>query len=98
MTKRIEEDLFYSVKEKILFSIVGYCDPTNVDEIVKTFTEHADSLSGLVSAEIKDVRTFLVERSCRYKYMRVFYLTTDKIPKEAFVLDGEWTMSKWIDN
>jgi hypothetical protein len=53
--------------------------------------------------EKKDVNTTYVDKSRRYKSMRVFYVKNVEdsiVPKEAFRLGTEngWTMWKWLEN
>jgi hypothetical protein len=100
MSNKKSKDLFYSPKENLLFWIPGYTDNSdNVEDIVKMLMLHSKELSFLhVSYEVKDVKTFYVSNSSRYKNMRVFYLETQVVPKDAFSIGKDWTMIKWITN
>jgi hypothetical protein len=95
----IQKNLFYSKSEGILFYVAGYTDNSdNVLEIIEMLKKGANVVAELINADIKEVRTFFVNNSRRYKNMRVFYVKTDVIPKDAFTITEEnnWTMSKWV--
>jgi hypothetical protein len=97
------KDLFYSVHEKILFLVAGYTDNTdNVKSIISMLEnnmKHMQRISG-----VKIINTTFVQSSRRYKYMRVFYCTTDNPPEDAFRIGdnckeddpNKWTMHKWL--
>ena len=93
-------DLFYSVEEKTLFYVAGYTDNSNkISEIRKTMDNGEKIIRNLVGSKTLEVNTRYIDKSSRYKYMRVFYATTNVVPKDAFVLDGvDWTMMKWLNN
>ena len=89
------EGLFYSQNEKILFLLAGYTDNSDsVDYWVKMLTQYKDYITNLVKTD--EVKTTYITQSTRYKYMRVFYCITEEVPEKAFVLDGDWTMMKWL--
>jgi hypothetical protein len=97
-------DLFYSVHEKILFLVAGYTDNTdNVKSIVSMLENNAKHMQR-ISGGIKEINTTYIEKSRRYKYMRVFYCKTDNPPENAFRIGdtckeddpNKWTMMKWL--
>jgi hypothetical protein len=93
------DNLFYSQKEKILFWVAGYTWDGNtslVMEQVQSLTGNAKKFSDKAGCLQEQVRTTFVNNSCRYKYMRVFYVETEVIPEDSFKLGGDWTMDKWI--
>ena len=80
------ENLFYSPSEKILFYVAGYTDNTsNVKGIISMLQNNYLFFFGICG--VKTINTCLVEKSPRYKGMRVFYCTTDSPPAEAHVLN-----------
>lgn len=95
----MQEDLVYSNKEKILFNIVGYVDNSdNVDELIKVLEEGTDILSEISNEERNKIKTQYINKSSRYKYMRVFYVVTENIPVQAFQLGNDWSMAQWLAN
>ena len=90
-------DLFYSEKENILFYVAGYIDNFNdVDKIIEMLQDHKAEFIKL-GGEGK-IYTKEITKSSRYKYMRVFWCKTKKIPVNAFKLGKDWDMWKWISN
>lgn len=97
------KELFYSGKEKILFYIAGYTDNSfNVKEIISVLENNRNYfLTQVEMSKNTVVRTEFIINSRRYKSMRYFWINDvepDKIPKEAFILNDDWTMQKWIEN
>lgn len=98
------KEFFYSPVEKILFYIPDYYLDSNssVNAFVESLTINADklvkSLESL-SGKLKEVKSAFIEESRRYKRMRVFWIENiETPPQEAFVLNEEWTMWKWLNN
>lgn len=102
-------DLFYSKSERILFYVAGYTDAGNNDQNVeslrKVLKEGVLALERVMSkigmVDTREIKTFYVEKSSKYKTMRVFYVETDIIPENAFILGDsgdDWTMKKWVSN
>lgn len=91
------DNLFYSKNEKRLFWIAGYTDnnPGAVASAIMLI-ESAKKLAGKAEKDPTDVNTFFVDESNRYKNMRVYWVDTEKIPEDAFIIDGNWTMMNWI--
>lgn len=88
------ENLFYSYTEKTLFWVAGYTDNSNkIDEIVKMLEEKKQEF--IKAGGEGDICTYSIEQSRRYKLMRVFYCTTDKIPENAFILGKPKTEEEW---
>lgn len=76
------ENLFYSPSESILFYVAGNTEQKNVKGLISMFQNmyvFFFNISG-----VKEINTFLVEKSSRYKGMRVFYCQTDHPSAEAF--------------
>ncbi|TSD03413.1 MAG: hypothetical protein Athens071416_94 [Parcubacteria group bacterium Athens0714_16] len=95
------KNLFYSLSEKILFWVVGYTDNSPyVKEIVDMLNSNAKKLAELVSADEKDVCTVVIEKSRRYKNMRVFYIKTLIIPlrEGAWTIPEDTTMHKYLSD
>lgn len=96
------KNLFYLQKDNLLFWVAGYTRDGNTSSVVEqcqSLTENATKLATLVNADIKHIYTFFVEKSRRYKYMRVFWIKTDVIPEEAYVItNSDWTMMKWVQD
>lgn len=97
------KDLFYSTKEKKLFYIAGYTDQSYaVHNIIKMLREQKKQFLKITAFRLnKHVNTDYITKSSRYKSMRYFWINNvepDKVPKEAFILNDDWTMQKWIEN
>ena len=94
------KNLFYSQKENLLFFITGYLNEENVSAFIQTLTKNAVNLANLAGKNISDINTYPINNSKRYKGMRVFYVKTKIIPKNAFEISSEnnWTMQKWISD
>jgi len=97
------KDLFYSQTEKRLFWIAGYTDNSyNVKEIISVLQNNTNFL--LTQTKFPKntiVYTDYITSSRRYKSMRYFWINdveAEKAPKEAFLLNDDWTMYKWIEN
>lgn len=93
------EDLFYSEKEKILFLVAGYIDHSSVvTNIVAMLNKFTDKLSSLCQVERNKVKTYFVQESRRYANMRVFYVETETVPDNAFLIGEDWNMIKWLED
>lgn len=98
------DKLFYFPREKTLCWIAGYSTDTNtssVEVIIKSLSENAKRFADVANIDVSKVQTALIEKSSRYKYMRVFYAEVDpeSAPKEAYVFQNpDWTMWKWIQD
>lgn len=97
----MEKDLFYSPDEKIAFLITGYDEPANVQALLSTLengVKRFDRAVGIVT----DLKTRVILKSSRYKYMRVYWHDNiDEAPEGAFVVGGgehKWTMDQWLSN
>lgn len=96
------DNLFYSEIDKVLFWVAGYRDNSDsIKEIVAMLNEHAEILSKETGVEKDNIKTFFVERSRRYKNMRVFYVEdVETAPEKAYTISSKngWTMMKWIQD
>lgn len=95
------ENLFYSLSEKILFWVAGFTDNSPyVKEIVGMLDSNAKKLADLVSADVEGVCTIVLEKSRRYKNMRVFYIQTLIIPlrEGAWTIPEDTTMRKYLSD
>lgn len=95
------KDLFYSNEEKILFYIAGYTQDHHLSNVVEMTTDlmnNAIKFANEVGCDLSQVKTTFIEKSSRYKYMRVFYINSDEPKLDAFELGGDWTMWKWLEN
>jgi hypothetical protein len=91
----MEKGLFYSENDRILFGITSTAyDGDNVDEIIKMLEEK--KVIFCEAGGEGNIKTMRITHSDRYKSMRVFYCETTNVPENAFILDGEWTMMKWL--
>lgn len=93
-------ELYYSKVEKILFYVAGYTyNGENVGEQVEMLIKGAEKLATLIKTDRKNINTFFVTKSRKYKYMRVFYVKTDIVPEGAFSLNKKsgWTMKRWVE-
>lgn len=83
-------DFWYTKHDKRLFWIAGYTADGNtsiVTDQVKSLMENAQYFADLTGCKIEEVRTYYVNSSPRYKYMRVFYIETETPHPAAYVLD-----------
>ena len=97
-TKKFD-DLFYSLKEKKMFYIAGYVDNSSkIYENIKVLEEGENNVKKLIGTDKCEVSTRYIEKSSRYKSMRVFYADTTIIPPNAFVLGKDWDMWNWLTN
>lgn len=98
------DNLFYSHDENVLFWVAGYAADLNtskVDEKITSLVENQSRFAEVAKCPRSEVHTTEILESSRYKYMRVFYVETPYVPKEAFVIgEGEhkWTMWQWLKN
>lgn len=96
------ENLFYSENEKLAFWVSGYdISSYNCSEIIKylqSTTLEAVNILDIPTKNVKGISTYVIRESRRYKHMRVFYVTTEVCPKDAFVITNgdDWTMHKWL--
>lgn len=88
--------LFYSPKEKLLFYIPPYY--TNGTGMLKVLYKNLQEAEAILRQfqPISDIYVTQIYESRRYKRTWSFHTTLNKCPKEAFQLDEDWTMSKWI--
>jgi len=91
-------DLFYSVNEQLLFWIPNYYThgTGKLDNLIKNLNEGKKVIQKFIPKA--EVSCDEITTSSRYKYMWYFSAKCEKPPKEAFILDGAWTMYKWIRN
>lgn len=105
------EGLFYSKDEKILFWVTGYCwvDSTqNITEQISGLNEKRKEFLFSIKPEnqpedaYNKIKTYQIQTSRRYKYMRVFWLEgikPNQVPEEAYnITSSDWTMQKWLEN
>jgi hypothetical protein len=95
------EDLFYSLSEKKLFWVAGYTDNSyGVKEIISVLENNRNYF--IKSCKLPTnalVKTDYITVSRRYKSIRYFWVDdVETPPKEAFILNDDWTMHKWISN
>ena len=95
-------ELFYFPGQSILCWVAGYTRDRNtssVSEMIQSLTENATKFSEVSGAKFEDIKTYYVQDSRRYKYMRVFYadVPAENVPEEAYKVENpEWTMHKWL--
>lgn len=96
------ENLFYAYQGKVLFHVAGYQDnDNNVVNIIKALNAGARKLAGLISVDKKRVQTFLIEKSRRYKHMRVFFIENVEsafVPQGTYRIGADWTMETWLED
>jgi type II secretory pathway component GspD/PulD (secretin) len=99
------ENLFYAISDKRLFWIAGYTDnTTRIAEHVEMLQNKTKQFSELInidkmkSHDTENIMSDFITKSRRYKQMRYFWLNDVKqsdCPKNAYVLDNDWTMVQW---
>lgn len=96
------KNLFYSSADKTLFWVAGYTADGNTDEVMKqveALIKNARIFRRHCKCRGIKVKTRYIQHSSRFKYMRVFYIQNPKrIPTDAYQLNNDWTMEKWIIN
>ncbi len=97
------KELFYSPSDKKLFYIAGYTDNSYcVKTIIASLSSQTKYFLKFVGfPDNTIVRTDYITKSSRYKSMRYFWINdvdSEEIPEEAFVLNEDWDMYKWIEN
>ncbi len=103
------KELFYSETDQTLFWIPNYYPDSSigssVSEMVDMLTELSKKFKKLIDGMGYDttmivVKTRFIDRSSRYKSMRVFYCELKEKPdcKGPFILGSDWSMWKWIEN
>ena len=95
------KETFYSEKDGFLFWVAGYTRDGNtryVTQMIESLKEGAQTFADFAGVPIETVMTDFVEKSQRYKFMRVFYVesTEKKAPENAFRLGKDWTMWQWL--
>jgi len=95
------KNLFYSEKENLVFWISGY-DISSVtnNEIIQYLKEKGIEAGKLFNCNSEIIKTEVINKSRRYKFMRVFYATINKCPQNAFEISDKngWTMDKWLSD
>lgn len=78
--------LFYSANEGIAFYIPNYYpDKDNVSEQIKMLEEERLKFARAIGkGRLDDIGSYCIQKSRRYKSMRVFYCQWDECPKDAF--------------
>lgn len=86
-----KDKIFYFSKNGWLVWIVGYtqCDSCHVSIRIKALLELSIIFAEFAKCDLDRVCTYFITESNRYKYMDIFYCTTDYIPEEAMVIDHE---------
>lgn len=96
------ENIYFFPNENILCWIAGYTGDSNtsfVEQMINSLSENAKRFAETANVEIGKVKTAFVEKSSRYKNMRVFYaeINPDDLPKTAYTISGQdRTMWKWL--
>lgn len=63
----MNQDTFYCPQTRVLCWIAGYTTD------IKSLDENAAKFASIAGCDKQDVKTKFIEKSSRYKYMRVFY-------------------------
>ena len=98
------KDVFYSKSDDRLFLVAGYTADDNtssVQEKVNSLLENSRTFCEWAGCFPSQVKTTFVEKSRRYKYMRVFFIDKPKkIPKDAFEIRNEpnWGMFEFLQD
>lgn len=94
----MEQELFYSEAEKILFWVAGYTDNSHhVNDIISVLKNLRDHFKRLGAKGA--IKTDFITTSRRYKHMRYFWCEDiETCPAGAFPITAEngWTMDKWL--
>jgi hypothetical protein len=67
-------DVFYSADENVLFYIASYnrANGGNVQEAIKYLSKNTKKLADKYKIDEKQISSFEITQSKRYRYMRVF--------------------------
>ncbi len=80
------KDLFYTETDKTLFWVSGYDVAQNdatVIKFTKSILSDAKKFAKVAGCELSKVKSTVVEKSRRYKYMRVFYVDAEFTKESA---------------
>jgi len=98
------KDIFYSIKDKTVFWVAGYVGTGNgrAIEIANALKTSATRFADKLGIDPAAIHTTVVEKSSKYKNMRVFFvqeheIDTDKADMNE-VIGLDWTMMKWLNN
>lgn len=96
-------DCFYTDKDKTLFYVAGYIQADNTDnleDIINSLTLYKDKFIKEFKLSNVDIKTRFIEKACKYKYMRVFYVTDiefDESWSNVYRIEEyDWTMNMWL--
>lgn len=85
------DNLYFFPKTNTLCWVAGYTADGNTDsvvDIIASIKQTAEKFSEIASVHLSDVKTALIEKSSRFKYMRVFFACVDEPPTSAFVINN----------
>ncbi len=90
------KDLFYTESDKRLFWVSGY---SNNSETIGSIKQRATAFAKIAKIAVEDVQTYVIQNSRRYRYMRVYYCTSEFIPTEIdHKFGSDWTMFKYLED
>lgn len=99
--KTTVKNLFYTKSDKTLFWIAGFTQDDNESKVhlkIEHLRKAAEEFAEVAKCPFDSVNTYFITNDWSpYKYMRVFFVETDYIPKKCHVIDElEWNMFKWL--
>jgi len=92
----VMKQLFYSESDRRLFWVSGYSSDS---ETIGEIKQRAVDFAKIAKVDVEDVQTYVIQNSRRYKYMRVYYCTSEFIPTEInHKFGSDWTMFKYLED
>ncbi len=91
----METTLIYSSREKKVFFVHGYDFHSKACSVIKDLSKGIAILKN-VGIEESEVYTSVVRESSSHQNMRYFWASLEIPPKDATVLDENWTMGEYL--
>ena len=89
--------LFYSPSESLLFWLPGIPDPSSAQALIFEIQNRVDRFSEISRNSAQNIDTAIVKDSSRYKYTRVYFTRTGRMPEEATLIPLSVNMWTWIE-
>ncbi len=64
--------------------------------IIKSIALLIPIVSSLLRLFSPKIETYQITHSTQYELMRVFYLTTNRVPRNTHIIGEGWTMRTWL--
>lgn len=95
------KDLYYFEDHSQLCWVAGYTPDGNTMNLqikVESLLKYGQEFAKMAGVPLENVNTKFIQKSSKYKYMRVFYATVTTPPEGAFVVNNGWNIWDWLEN